>query len=170
MYSSSNLRHQRRLASVIGFRGWSFALLPPRKAKAGSWGRLTRAHRRQSSTATGIFAAPVLQSTRFQCWMKGAVYLTTCAVCAPIQGRDVSHNTDDRSRSIRTGAETACAGKVRFTTFALATGVAARGRRRECRTRSAYACGFCGGFHLGNRNRALSQMLKRPRGANAGDE
>ena len=67
----------------------------------------------------------------------------------------MSHNTEDAARSARAGVETACSGKVRFESFAIADAVAARGRHRKTRTRSAYACGHCSGFHIGNRNMAF---------------
>ena len=47
-----------------------------------------------------------------------------------------------------------CTGKVKFDTFTMAEQVASRKTRRHEMRPKPYRCRFCGGFHIGNSNRA----------------
>jgi len=80
----------------------------------------------------------------------------------------MSHNTDDKARSVRTGAAVACQGKVRFDTHALAMAVAARTRKGKHRGRSCYACGVCNGWHIGYSNGAEKVRRRALLAADAG--
>lgn len=73
----------------------------------------------------------------------------------------MSHNSDDKRRTRAHGAATACAGKVRFESFAHVSEAMNRIRQGKAKKRSAYACGFCQGFHIGSSNHVARSTPRR---------
>lgn len=57
--------------------------------------------------------------------------------------------------------ESSCDGKIRFTSFTRAQKVAHRQAKRRHAKFQPYACGFCGGFHVGSGIGGVDNMKTR---------
>jgi hypothetical protein len=58
-----------------------------------------------------------------------------------------------------------CEGKERFVSFNLARKIASKSAHRKGEARQAYACHFCGGFHVGSPNgsdRGIARDSRQP--------